>query len=440
MKVYLESLGCARNLVDSEHILGRLVEERWEIVSAPEEADLIVVNTCSFISSAADESIDTILALAEYKTSGVCKQLVVVGCLPERYGRDIAEALPEVDLFLGTGAGLTIGDWVNRPLAAETEKCRLPDPNGVSPEKAALPRIQTLSHMAYIKIAEGCSRHCTYCIIPKLRGRYRSRSLKDILTEARSLIARGTRELILVAESTTDYGHDLDPPLGLEQVLNRLADLPGDFRIRMLYAYPDTLTDAVIEAVARLDKVCAYFDVPIQHAADSVLKAMGRRYTQSELRALFDRIRTLCPQAALRTTLITGFPGETEKDFKDLLTFVDEIGFDHLGAFTYSDAEDLASHRLAGHVSEKRSTTRMDRIMEAQARISYGINQQHVGKTYRVLVEENPEAGLYLGRTEFQAPDVDGLTFVYSDNLVVGDFVEVTITDAHEYDLSGEAR
>ncbi|MBU1171676.1 MAG: 30S ribosomal protein S12 methylthiotransferase RimO [Proteobacteria bacterium] len=439
MKVYLESLGCARNLVDSENILGQLVKDHWDIVLLPEEADLIVVNTCSFIASAADESIDTILALAEHKKNGTCKKLVVAGCLPERYGKDIAKALPEVDLFLGTAAGLKIEEQLNVIGDRVTDKCVFPDPNSVSPEKSDLPRVRTQSHMAYIKIAEGCSRHCSYCIIPKLRGQFRSRSENDILIEARALIEQGTRELILVAESTTDYGRDLDPPLGLESVLEKLSALPGNFRIRLLYAFPDTLSDAIIEAVGCLDKVCCYFDVPIQHGVDSVLKKMGRHYTREDLRLLFERIRNRFPHAALRTTLITGFPGESDKDFKDLMAFVEDIRFDHLGVFTYSDSDDLPSHNLTGHVSAKRSDTRKDHIMEAQAAISHEINLAHVGQTYRVLIEENPEEGLYLGRTDFQAPDVDGLTFVYGDKLTLGEFALVTITDAHEYDLSGDA-
>jgi ribosomal protein S12 methylthiotransferase len=436
--VYLESLGCARNLVDSEHMLGRLVEEQWQVVDDPAAAELIVVNTCSFIASAADESIDTILALAEYKKTGVCERLVVTGCLPQRYGRDIVAALPEVDLFLGTGTVPAITEHLIQIDDGSGDNCVLPDPNTLSPDKAALSRVPSSAHMAYIKIAEGCSRHCTYCIIPKLRGRYRSRSVDDILREARELIDRGVRELNLVAESTTDYGRDLVPQVNLASVLEALNDLPGDFRIRLLYAYPDTLDDDVIRAMARLDKVCPYFDVPVQHAADPVLKAMGRGYTRQDLLDLFARIRRLCPQAALRTTLITGFPGESRDDFNELLSFVTKVRFDHLGVFTYSDSDDLPSHGLANPVTEKTARKRADRIMEAQARISLSINQAHLGHRYRVLIEEQPEVGLYLGRTDFQAPDVDGVTFVYADHLSIGDRVEVTITDAHEYDLSGE--
>lgn len=440
MKVYLESLGCARNQVDSEHILGQLTTKDWARVDDPADADMIVVNTCSFIASAADESIDTILALAEYKEHGRCQTLVVAGCLPERYGKDIAETLPEVDLFLGTGAGLSILDSLDTMPTSRDDVCLLPDPNTVSPEKSHLPRDLSHPFLAYIKIAEGCSRHCTYCIIPSLRGRYRSRSLEDIVREAEDLISRGIKELVLVSESSTDYGEDLSPPVGLETVLNLLSELPGDFRIRLLYANPDTLSDAVIHAVGSGGKICRYFDIPIQHASGRVLKTMGRPYTREDLDELFEKIRASYPEAALRTTLITGFPGETEEEFNELQDFVERIEFDHLGVFTYSDSEDLPSHGLPDHVSGDVAEERRDRIMDAQAGISYLVNEAHVGQTYRVLIEEMPEAGLYLGRTEFQAPDVDGLTFVYAENLTIGEFCDVTITDAHEYDLSGDAK
>lgn len=425
--------------MDSEHIMGQLTQNAWTPVDDPSQADLIVVNTCSFISSAADESIDTILALAEHKKTGTCKTLVVAGCLPERYGKDIAEALPEVDLFLGTGAELTILESMGQLSEERHDVCVLRDPNTVSPEKAHLPRIRSQAHVAYIKIAEGCSRHCTYCIIPSLRGTFRSRSVADIVAEARQLIGQGVRELILVSESSSDYGMDLSPHVGLETVLENLSALDGDFRIRLLYTNPDTLSDKVIHAVGSLDKMCCYFDVPIQHASDHMLKKMGRPYTKSDLEQLFDRIRSAYPHAALRTTAITGFPGEKNKDFNELAVFIKEIGFDHLGVFTYSDSEDLPSHRLSGHVPGDVAQVRSDKIMEIQADISLAINQAHVGQTYRVLIEEEPEQGLYLGRTDFQAPDVDGLTFVYGENLTVGEFTNVVITEAHEYDISGDA-
>lgn len=438
MNVYLVSLGCARNLVDSEIMLGHLAKADWTIIQEPEKADVIVVNTCSFIASAVDESIDTILELSEYKKNGTCKHIVVAGCLPERFREDIAPAMPEVDLFLGTGAGEKIAEAIDAIFEGQATRCILPDPNTVSAEKAGLPRIQSSPDMAYIKIAEGCSRHCTYCIIPKLRGKYRSRPEEDILSEARSLASKGTRELILVAESTTDYGQDIDPHGKLDRVLEQMSGIEGDFRIRLLYGFPDTIEDAVIDMVGQKENICTYFDIPVQHASDSILKKMGRRYTRQNLYDLFKKIRTKFPEAALRTTLITGFPGETEKDFDELLEFVEDIRFDHLGVFTYSDSEDIPSHHLPDHVPEDLAQRRHDEIMAAQAEISLEKNRSHVTRTYRVLIEENPEEGVYLGRTGFQAPDVDGITFVYSSDLEIGRFVDVLITDAYEYDLAGE--
>ena len=439
MNVYLESLGCARNLVDSEIMLGHLAKADWTIIQSPEDADLIVINTCSFIESAIDESIETILELAEFKKSGRCKHIVVAGCLPERFREDIAPEMKEVDLFLGTGAADQIAKAVDTIADANGVQCILPDPNSVSAVKADLPRIQTSSEIAYIKIAEGCDRHCTYCIIPKLRGKYRSRPESDILKEAGNLAATGTKELILVAESTTDYGKDTEPAEKLDSVLENIAAINGDFRVRLLYGFPDTLEDDVIKQIGTNNKICTYFDIPIQHAADNVLKKMGRNYTREELYDLYDKIRELVPNAALRTTLITGFPGETEEDFQELLEFVADIRFDHLGVFVYSDSDDLASHKLKNHVPAETARERHDKIMELQARISHENNYKHKDKTYSVLIEENPEEGLYLGRTEFQAPDVDGVTFVYSSDLKVGTFVDVKITDAFEYDIAGEA-
>ncbi len=439
MNVYLESLGCARNLVDSEIMLGHLAKADWTIVQSPEDADLIVINTCSFIESAIDESIETILELAEFKKSGRCKHIVVAGCLPERFREDIAPEMEEVDLFLGTGAADRIAKAVDNIADANEVKCILPDPDSVSAIKADLPRIQTSSEIAYIKIAEGCDRHCTYCIIPKLRGTFRSRPESDILKEAGNLASAGTKELILVAESTTDYGKDTDPTGKLDNVLENITAINGDFRVRLLYGFPDTLQDAVIKKIGENKKICTYFDIPIQHAADNVLKKMGRNYTSDELYELYEKIRKLVPDAALRTTLITGFPGETEEDFQELLEFVEDIRFDHLGVFVYSDSDDLPSHKLKNHVPAETGQERHDKIMELQARISHENNYKHKDRTYSVLIEENPEEGLYLGRTEFQAPDVDGVTLVYSGGLKIGTFVDVKITDAFEYDIAGEA-
>lgn len=442
MNIYLVSLGCARNLVDSEVMLGHLTEARCTIIDSPEEADVIIINTCSFITSAVDESIDTILEMAEYKKKGTCRYLVVAGCLPQRFKEDAVPELPEVDLFIGTGGYERIAEEVNRLMAVDGRigkaTCLFPDPNCTSPARTHSPRITTTGPLAYLKIAEGCSRHCTYCIIPSLRGRYRSRSVADITAEAGRLLDAGVQELNLVAESTTDYGEDLGEPGKLAEVLETLSDKAPDAWIRFLYAFPDTLDDATIKLAADRENVCAYFDIPIQHASDPIIKKMGRHYTQADLKALFARLRKDVPGVALRTTLIVGFPGETEEDFQELLDFITEVEFDHLGVFTYSDSEEQASHALPDHVDEEVAQMRQDTLMAAQEEISARRNMERVGMVTKVLIEENPEEGVFVGRTFFQAPEVDGVTFVYGDGITVGSFVDVRITDAIVYDLSGE--
>jgi len=446
-RVYLASLGCARNQIDSEWMLGRLQRSGAVLVDEPGQADAIVVNTCSFIEAAADESIDTILQLARYKQTGACRRLIVTGCLPERYRQEIVGAIPEVDLFLGTGAFDRIAEAVAGTLCAS--RCILPDPDTLPVAGADEPRQRALSSMAYLKIAEGCSRRCTYCIIPKLRGRQKSRDAEDIVAEARQLLHSGVKELVLVSQDTTAYGHDGSGAVDLARLLDSLArltagsrgecapDEPADFWIRFLYGHPESIDDAVIQTVAKHANLCEYFDVPIQHAADRVLRKMGRRYSRSDLHRLIDRIREQIPEAAIRTTVIVGFPGETEKDFETLLRFIEEIRFDHLGCFTYSDAADLASHRLGGHVAEAVAAERMDAVMYCQAGISAGNNRRYLGRSLPVLVENCVERGLYACRTAFQAPEVDGTTLVRAGSLKPGCFQQVRITEAETYDLMG---
>jgi len=293
--------------------------------------------------------------------------------------------------------------------------------------------------MAYLKIAEGCSRHCTYCIIPKLRGKQKSRLPDDIIAEAQTLIARGVKELILVAQDTTAYGNDLDPPVDLGRVLEGIANLSENVWIRLLYGHPESIDASVIQTVAIHRNICSYFDIPIQHVSDRILKNMGRNYSSKQLRRLFDDIRTLAPETAIRTTVIVGFPGETDQDFKALFNFVEDIRFDHLGVFIYSDSRDLPSHRLAGHVPENVAQKRHDRLMERQVEISMAKNQKRIGDVYDVLVEASEKKNLFAGRTFFQAPEVDGLTFIQIAQLQTGSFRRVKITSALEYDLIGEA-
>ena len=440
MQLHLINLGCARNQVDSEIMTGRLAQAGHEIVDDPARAEAIIVNTCCFVEDAADESVEAILAAAAHKKSGRCRRLIVTGCLPERYREASAEALPEVDLFLGTGAYDRILEAVeNTPTFSGN--CLLPDPDRIAPQGADTPRAATAGPMAYVKIAEGCDRHCTFCIIPQLRGRQKSRPLGDIVGEARGLIAQGARELVLVAQETTRYGHDLEHSARLSDLLNALSDLADDVWIRFLYGHPQSLTDDVLETVAARPNLCRYFDIPIQHSVDRILKQMGRHYTAADITAMMARIRRIVPEAALRTTLIVGFPGETDQDFDQLLQFVHNARFDHLGVFTYSDAADLKSHGLPHPVAPEMARERRDALMEAQRALSDAALARFLDRELTVLVEEAPEPGVYLGRTAFQAPEVDGLTYIKTGEMhaavEIGRFVRVRITDTLEYDLVG---
>jgi len=436
MKIHLVSLGCAKNLVDSETMLGRLSQAGWPHTPDPGQADTIIINTCSFIESAVNESIDTILEMARFKQTGTCRRLIVAGCLPERFREKIVASLPEVDVFLGTGAFHAIVKAVKGPL--NSSGCYLPDPDMPALEGERPPRLISSPHRAYLKIAEGCDRRCTYCIIPKLRGKQNSRPLENLVSEARSLIARGVKELNLVAQDTTAYGRDLDPPVILNQVLDSISGISPEIWIRFLYAHPLSLDTSVIRTVATHRNICSYFDIPIQHVSSRLLKKMGRNYTNDDLIRICNSIRSLIPDAALRTTVMVGFPGETDNDFEVLLNFIEDVRFDHLGVFIYSDSEDLPSHRLTGHVPEEVAKDRYDRLMLSQSTISLNNNQNHIGRSYDILVETKVKENLFTGRTFFQAPEVDGITYVNSQNLLTGSFAKVKITDVLEYDLIGE--
>ncbi len=470
MKIYLESLGCCRNQIDSEVMLGRLASAKYQICIDPAEAKIIVVNTCGFIASASAEAIDTILELAEYKKAGSCSHLIVTGCLPERFRDDtLTEALPEVDAFLGIGACdeiVKVVDYLSdysKDKAVQEESGKvpllLPEPSAREFQGYPLPRILTLNYSAYVKISEGCNRKCTYCIIPKLRGRQRSRSIEDIAAEASHLIKNGVKEIILVGENTTDYGIDrfeskadliAKPSSQLVNLLEQLSKVvvystsskkdksDSTLWLRLLYTHPSSISKELIEQIASLENFCTYFDVPVQHASSKILKQMGRNYDLDHLYRLFELIKEISPDATLRTTLITGFPGETDSDFKTMLKFIEDIRFDHLGVFAYSDSEDLPSHHLKKHVPENVAQERLDIIMATQSRISEKINKKYIDKTLKVLVEENPDEGIYIGRTRFQAPEVDGSTFIYGSGLEIGGFADVKITETYEYDLAGE--
>ena len=439
-RIHLVSLGCAKNQVDSEQMLAMLKQAGWHVVPEPVEAEVIVVNTCSFIESAADESIETILELAQLKKNGSCRRLVVAGCLPERYRHPIAEALPEVDAFVGTGGISAIVGAVTGSL--ETG-CYLPDPNCSVAAAGAMGRLLDDGPTAYLKISEGCDRHCTYCIIPRLRGRQQDRSIEDLTAEAEVLIAAGKKELVLVAQETTAFGRHLPGSQGLDVLLAQLSALDSGIWIRVMYGHPRSITPAIIDTVARYDNICSYFDIPVQHVSDAVLKAMGRRYGNRDLRRLFVDIRSRLPEVSLRTTLMTGFPGESENDFNQLLDFIREIRFDHLGVFMYSDSEDLASHLLTGRVSHEVTQERYERLMDLQQGISAENKRRHVGKEMEVLVEKTLEEGLCRGRSAFQAPEVDGVTMVKTPlgqgEIERGAFLRIRVTDALDYDLIGVA-
>jgi ribosomal protein S12 methylthiotransferase len=435
--IHLVSLGCARNQVDSEEMTARLRRAGWTPVDDPEGAEVVVVNTCSFIQPATEESIETILELAKWKEAGALRSLIVAGCLPQRYGRDLARELPEVDVFLGTGAFDRIVEAAEDSLA--DGPCLLPDPETL-PALADECDRDAPGPSVYLKIAEGCSRNCAYCVIPRLRGRQRSRSMAAVLDEARRRIDAGARELVLVAQETTAYGRDLGDGTNLADLLAGLADLSGDVWIRALYGHPESLDDRVLDVVAERDNLSPYFDLPIQHASEAVLRRMGRNHPPEAMHRLFERIRKRIPDAALRTTVILGFPGETEADVEALLTFAAAVRFDHLGAFVYSDADDLPSHRLPDHVSKAEARRRRDRVMALQRDISEEKLARFLDRTLPVLLEEPAEAGITLGRTPFQAPEVDGLVYVHHDGgLNPGDRVPVRIVDTLEYDLVGEA-
>lgn len=437
----MSNLGCARNLVDSEVMAGQLAFAGFTIVPAPAEADIIIVNTCSFIASAVDESVDEILELAEFKKTGHCKRLIVAGCLPERFREALAQSLPEVDVFLGTGAYHKITDVLARPEKPGT--CLLPPPAAPPLQRHDTRRIPSTSGTVYLKATEGCNRHCTYCMIPGLRGTLRSRTMEDIETEARHLVSAGFKELVVIGQDTGCYGQDLGRDVQSEarlpELLERLAGISPDTWIRFLYGSPDTTDEKLVRAVAAHENICAYFDIPVQHAAGRILKRMGRRYDEDDLFRMVDTIRSIIPEAAIRTTMMVGFPGETDQDFEQMLEFIQTVRFDHLGAFIYSDDKALPSHRLSGHVPEKAAQERHHRLMSAQAEISAEKNQAHIGHVYPVLVEEALEPGLFAGRSFFQAPEVDGIIYIDAENdAAVGEFANVRITDALEYDLRGD--
>jgi len=438
-KVSLVSLGCPKNLVDAEVMLGHLAKDAFEVTTDETQADIIIVNTCSFIKEAKQESIDTILDLADRKHDARCKLLIVTGCLPQRYQEELASELPEVDIFIGTGDYPRIAEIIAEKKTTSEQLCYTGDPNFVYNDE--IPRLQSSPHYtAYLKIAEGCSNNCAYCVIPSLRGAHRSRPLASLLAEAEQLVEGGVKELNLIAQDITAYGRDLPGEPSLEELITELAKMEGLKWIRLLYAYPDGIRDSLIELIKNEPKVCKYLDLPIQHIADPILKRMKRRSSEEQIRALIVKLRTEIPDIAIRTSLIVGFPGETNDDFKKLLQYVEETRFDRLGVFCYSKEEGTPAAEMPDQVSERIKRERHKKLMRTQARVSFKHNRTLVDTEEEVLVEGYSEETelLLKGRSSRQAPDVDGLVYITAGNANVGDIVRLKITDSSDYDLIGE--
>ena len=440
MKILFISLGCDKNLVDTEMMLGQLSQEGFSFTDDEYEAEVIVVNTCCFINDAKEESINTILEMAELKKQGTLKALVVTGCLAQRYKEEIQTEIPEVDCILGTTAIDQIVEAVKEVLDGQNVGLKHIEDINRKPVYGKKRIMTTGGHYAYLKIAEGCDKHCTYCIIPKIRGNFRSVPMEALIEEAKLLVDQGVKELILVAQETTLYGLDLYGRKALPELLDRLNEIPGLYWIRILYCYPEEVTDELIEAIKRNDKVCHYLDIPIQHGSDAVLRRMGRRTNEQQLRDIVDKLRTQIPDICLRTTLISGFPGETQDDHEAVMHFVDDLEFDRLGVFTYSPEEDTPAAMMADQIEEEVKEDRRAEIMELQQEIAYDKAEAMIGQKLMVMIEGKvADENAYVGRSYKDAPNVDGYVFVNTGkNLMTGDFVPVVITGSYEYDMIGE--
>jgi ribosomal protein S12 methylthiotransferase len=439
-KVCLISLGCPKNLVDAELMLGFLKRDGFDLTVKPEEAEVLVVNTCSFIEGSKKESIDALLEAAEYKKTGKCKLLVATGCLSQRYGDAVAQEMPEVDLLLGTGefdrlSGL-LKDRLGTPFPPKGERVFvsarqiLPDPD--------LPRIlATPSHYSYLKVSEGCSHKCSFCIIPKIRGALKSRSMDSLVSEVETLVARGVKEFNLIAQDLNEYGRDLRDDSSLTELLSRLDKIPGDFWLRPLYMYPLLFSDRLMEVLSEGEHIVPYVDMPLQHINERVMLSMRRGSPGRYVRQLLEKLKKHRPDLAIRTTFIVGFPGETESEFQELYDFVREYEFDRVGVFRYSDEENTDAHLLSAKISEEIKTERWDRLMGLQRKISRKKNQALVGKTCRLLVEgPSEESEMVLqARLSTQAPEIDGVTYLSEVNARPGEFISARITEAHDYDL-----
>lgn len=443
MKILFISLGCDKNLADTEMMLGTLVQRGFSITDDEAQAQAVVVNTCCFINDAKQESINTLLEMAELRKSGAVKALIAAGCLAQRYREEIQKEIPEVDVIVGTTAIDAIADALEEVLAGKPQNylkdiSHMPAVYDHSAEHKRI--VTTGGHYAYLKIAEGCDKHCSYCIIPKVRGHYRSIPMEELILEAERLVSFGAKEIILVAQETTLYGMDLYGEKRLPELLKRLCAIAGVYWIRLLYCYPEEITDELIETIRTQDKVCSYLDIPIQHASDRILKRMGRRTDRQELTDIITKLREQIPEICLRTTIITGFPGETQEEHESLLEFVDEMAFDRLGVFPYSPEEDTPAELFEDQVDEAVKLERQADIMELQQEIAFEKAQAAVGSVMLVMVEGRlPDEHAYVARSYKDAPNVDGFVFIQTEReLMTGDFVRVKITGSYEYDLIGE--
>jgi len=439
-KIFFESLGCAKNLVDSEYMLGLIKEEGHELTDDPLHADIAVVNTCAFIRPAVEESIDAILELVTMKEKGRLKYILVAGCLVQRYGYKLLREIPEVDCWLGTGQIFRIGEILRNKKGA-LPLMFIDRPQFLADHNA--PRVQTTPfYSSYLKIAEGCSHHCSFCIIPSLRGPYRSRTLDSLHAEAKKMVEKGVKEINLIAQDTTWYGHDLNPPCGLEDLLEKLLTIHGLKWLRILYAYPYLLTERVIELINSEEVICPYIDVPLQHIDQDILKAMGRPLGSESMPQLIEKIRSKSRNIALRTTIMVGFPGESEEKFQDLCNFIREAQFDRLGVFTFNPEKGSRAFRLKNRVPLEVAEKRANEIMGIQADISKARNKKLIGETLKVLIEGlHPETDLLLaGRTDTMAPEVDGQVIIKEGFTEVGEIVPVKIEEAHTYDLVGSIK
>lgn len=441
-KISFVSLGCDKNLIDSEIMLGLIDEDGYTITYDDSEADIIIINSCGFIMDANQEAIDKVLEMADYKKEGHCKALIVTGCMAQRYKDEIFEALPEVDAVVGTGDFESIGDVIKRLLEGEKQVKLVTDKEHLlNPDNSYKRIITTTGGFSYLKIAEGCDNHCTYCTIPSLRGHYRSRTIDSLVKEAEILASKGVRELILIAQDTSLYGSDIYGKKSLPELLRKLSQIEDIKWLRILYCYPENITDELIDEMASNPKVLHYLDMPIQHSEDRILKLMGRRSTNAGLKNIIGKMREKMPDMCIRTTLITGFPSETQKEFKAQCDFIKEVKFDRLGVFTYSPEDGTPAARMDNQIDEDVKAERKDYLLQVQKGVSANICQQYVGKILEVIVEGKIEGddNVYCGRSYRDCYEIDGFVFFKSkDELLAGDFYKIKITEAGDYDLIGE--